>query len=132
MRTILFVDDSRLVAKLFDSMLKADFKILGHGRDGNEGLSLYKELKPDIVLLDITMPNCGGRECLVRILEHNPNASVIMVSSLTDQLIISECLLAGAKGYIIKDTISAKEENSSKELVFKILNIIDNSLKEAV
>ncbi len=86
-------------------MLKDRFLIVGQGKDGAEGVKLHHELKPDVVLLDITMPNLGGKECLEAILKENPNTIVIMVSSLGDEQTVKDCINLGAKMFVNKDTI---------------------------
>jgi DNA-binding NarL/FixJ family response regulator len=121
MRTILLVDDSKVIARLLESLLKSEFKILGHAKDGNEGFQMYQTLKPEVVLLDVTMPNCNGKECLANIMKLNPAAKVIMVSSLSDEATIGECLRLGARGFITKDKISAKDSTSSTN--YLLLNI---------
>lgn len=128
MRKVLLVDDSRLVARLLESLLKSSYIILGHGRDGNEGFEMYKSLQPDLVLLDVTMPNCDGRECLQKIMAESPAAKVIMVTSLSDRGTIDECLQLGAIGYICKDMINAKDLAPTNPFVTKVVEIESQAL----
>lgn len=113
MKNIIIVDDSRLFRKVMESILAPYFKIVATGACGLEGFDLYKELKPNVVLMDITMPNCNGKECLKKIIEFDPLAKVIMVSSIGDEQTVKECLDLGAKAFIKKEEISKNDSNNS-------------------
>lgn len=84
--------------------------VVGLGKDGIEGLELYKKHNPNVVLLDITMPNLNGKDCLKAILEYNKKAIVIMVSGVESQDLIDECVKIGAKSFINKQEISMAED----------------------
>ena len=79
------------------------------GRDGDEGVALYKLHSPAITILDVTMPNKDGRECLNEILQFNPKARVVMFSAINHGPVIAECLKLGALGFIDKALIGSKE-----------------------
>lgn len=113
MRTILLVDDSKIFQRIMEKILSPHYQIVGKGQNGIEGIDLYKKLKPDLVFMDITMPNCNGKEALKAILETNPLATVIMVSSLGDDQTVQECLKLGAKGFVPKDKITQADGESS-------------------
>lgn len=104
MARIIVVDDSLYMANSIKKFLEADgHEVVAMGEDGFAGVALYKEHKPDLILLDITMPNKDGRDCLVEILEDDPNARALVVSgSVKERSIIMECLTTGAKGYVEK------------------------------
>lgn len=131
MRRILLVDDSATFRRVVSDMLKERFQIVGQGKDGVEGLKLYNELKPDLLLLDITMPNLGGKECLEAILKEHPGAKVIMVSSLGDDHTVKVCLDMGAKMYVNKDTIRAGGLDSNPILRDAVATVLGESLAEA-
>ena len=123
-KTILIVDDSPTFRRILASMLSINYQVVGTGSSGFEGLELFKKLKPDLVLMDITMPNCSGKEALEMILKADPKASVIMVSGLADNSVITECLSLGAKGFIPKNTVSVSETNSRLvQLIEEIINV---------
>jgi two-component system chemotaxis response regulator CheY len=112
---------------LFNNKLqKAGHEVVGKGIDGDEGIKLYLEKHPDLVLLDITMPNKDGRECLAEILKADPLAKIIMVSAIKDDAVVNECLKIGAKGFISKTNIHGEEEFQRE-----VLNQIDKVLKAA-
>ncbi len=103
MASILIVDDSAWVAKTMKKVLeKAGYEVTGIAKDGLEGIDLYAKYQPDVVLLDITMPNMDGRECLENIMEFDSSARIIMVSAIKEQAAVDDCLSAGAVGYIQK------------------------------
>ena len=103
MASILIVDDSAWVAKTMKKVLeKAGYEVVSIAKDGMEGIDLYAKHQPDIVLLDITMPNMDGRECLENIMEFDSSARVIMVSAIKEQAAVDDCLSSGAVGYIQK------------------------------
>ena len=103
MARIVLVDDSNFIIRTTEEFLVAEgHEIVGTGNDGNEGLALYKKLKPDLMLLDLTMPNEGGRECLRKVLDFDPNAKVLVVSAIRESAVVEECLASGAKGYVEK------------------------------
>ena len=103
MARIILVDDSVFITTALANFLETDgHQVVATGENGFEGVALYKDHKPDLAMLDITMPNKDGRSCLTEILEHDPLARVLMVSAIKARPVIMECLTAGAKGYVEK------------------------------
>lgn len=112
---ILIIDDSKSVQKLVSWRLKnRGYEIVGTGSDGNEGVELFKEMLPDLMLLDITMPNKDGRECLKEVLTINPKAKVVMLSALGSPDMIEECLKIGAIAFIDKNKMMIKDHLESQ------------------
>ncbi len=103
MAKIVVVDDSQYIAKSIRDYLETKgHEVVALGNDGETGVKLYKEHQPDLIMLDITMPNKDGRDCLSDIIEINSSANVLMVSAVKDASIIMDCLQAGAKGFVEK------------------------------
>lgn len=103
MAKFVLIDDSKFILSATSKFLSAQgHEVVACGRDGEEGFELFKTHSPDLVLLDLTMPNADGRECLRNIRQHDPEAKVLVVSAIREDEIIKECLDAGAKGYIEK------------------------------
>ncbi|MBO5094256.1 MAG: response regulator [Lachnospiraceae bacterium] len=103
MTTVLLIDDSRTSRKMLTEMLENhDFKIIGEARNGEEGYLKYKELKPDIVTMDITMPVMDGIESLSLIRHENENAKVVMITAAGQKEIMMEALKRGAADFITK------------------------------
>ncbi len=113
MKTLLIVDDSRIFRMVLEKILAPHFKIVGRGDSGEAGIELYKTLKPDLVVMDITMPNCSGKEALGRIMGHDPAARIIMVSGLGDEQTVKECMEMGAKAFVKKEFISQTDQKDS-------------------
>nr|WP_197214920.1 response regulator [Cytobacillus firmus] len=100
---ILIVDDAKFMRVTLSSILKkADHEIVGEGETGKEAVDLFVNLKPDLVMMDITMPEMSGLEAVREIKRDNPNAKVIMCSAMGQQKVVVESIEAGAKDFIIK------------------------------
>ncbi|MCD7835627.1 MAG: response regulator [Lachnospiraceae bacterium] len=126
MATILIVDDSRTSRKILKTALeKGGFSIIGEAANGEEGYLKYKELRPDIVTMDITMPTMDGIESLSLIKRENKDARVIMITAAGQKEKMVEALKRGADEFIMKpfdeaevlDTLNrvAEDENEEKE-----------------
>ena len=103
MANILLVDDLAFVKVVEKDILeKNGHKVVGDASNGNTAVSLYEELKPDLVIMDITMPEVNGLEALERILKINGSARVIMCSALGQQNLIVDAIEKGAKDFIVK------------------------------
>jgi two-component system chemotaxis response regulator CheY len=103
MAKILIVDDSKTSRKFLKTMLEeAGHEIVGEALDGAEGVRKYKELKPDLVTMDITMPILDGIEAVKVIVEEDPAAKVIMVTAAGQKSNMVEALKSGAADFIQK------------------------------
>jgi len=101
--TVLLCDDSRALRMLAAGQLEeAGFQVVGEAGNGLQAVEQYRSLQPDLVLLDLVMPECDGRQALSRILAHDPQAKVVILSSLGAQSDIEECLRMGARSYLQK------------------------------
>ncbi|MCG8573016.1 MAG: response regulator [Spirochaetes bacterium] len=100
---VLIVDDLAFIKLLIrDTLEKAGFNVAGEASNGIEAVELYRKLKPDIVLLDITMPKMDGIQALTEIMKHDKSAKVIMCSALGQQKLIIQSIQLGAKDFIVK------------------------------
>ena len=103
MKNVLIVDDSRTSRRVLRDILeRAGYKIVGEAVNGREGFDSYVKLQPDIVTMDITMPEMDGIGALKGIREKDPNASVIMCSAMGQQAMVIEAIQSGAKDFIVK------------------------------
>lgn len=99
---VLIVDDARFMrAVLRDILQSLGFQVL-EAESGAQALEVYKAQRPDLVTMDIVLPDTDGISALKRIIEADPNAKVVMVSALGQRQLIAEALKAGAKDFIIK------------------------------
>ena len=100
---VLIVDDLTFIKMVLKDLVeKAGFRVVGEASDGEEALKMYDEKRPDVVLLDITMPKMDGLTALRKILEMDPQAKVIMCSALGQQRLILQAIQLGAKDFIVK------------------------------
>ncbi|MGN0327597.1 MAG: response regulator [Lachnospira sp.] len=100
---VLIIDDSGMSRKMLRNILEeAGYTIIGEATDGLEGELAYKQYQPDLVTLDITMPNLDGVECLKRIMDYDPAAKVIMITAAGQQNKVIQSLKLGAKKFVTK------------------------------
>ncbi|MGC2193734.1 MAG: response regulator transcription factor [Terriglobales bacterium] len=106
---ILVADDHGIVRKGICLQLQqhAQFQVVGEAGDGREAVRLAESLKPDIVIMDIAMPNLNGIDATAQIVRNNPRISVILLSMHSDDSYLSRALNAGARGYLVKETADA-------------------------
>jgi two-component system, chemotaxis family, chemotaxis protein CheY len=100
---ILIADDLSFMRMIQKEILtERGYTIVGEAADGREAVEKFKNLHPDLVLLDITMPNMNGLEAMRKIFSLDPKARVIMCSALGQQNLIVEAIKAGVKDFIVK------------------------------
>ncbi|TBR11225.1 MAG: response regulator [Lysobacter sp.] len=101
--TVLLCDDSRALRMLTAQQIDAcGYQLAGEAENGIRAVEQYQALKPNVVLLDLVMPKVDGKAALKRILELDPEARVVVLSSLGAQNDIEHCLRMGAKSYLQK------------------------------
>ena len=102
-KNILICDDAAFMRMMIkDILTKNGYNIAGEAENGAKAVEKYNELKPDLVLMDITMPEMDGIQALKKIKETDPNASVIMCSAMGQQAMVIESIQSGAKDFIVK------------------------------
>ena len=103
MKKVLVVDDAAFMRVSIKNMLtKNGYEVVGEAENGEIAVQKYKELQPDIVTMDITMPEKDGLAALKEILASNPGANVVMVSAMGQEGMVREAIISGAKGFIVK------------------------------
>jgi len=103
MARILVVDDAAFMRMMVRDMLKKiGHQVVGEAANGLQGVQMYKELKPDLVTMDVTMPEMDGVEAVKEIMAFDKNAKIIMISAMGQQAIVMDCIKAGAKDFIVK------------------------------
>lgn len=101
---LMLADDHRMLREgLRRSMIDEGFDVVGEAGDGEEAVRIAGTLRPDVVLMDVTMPNMGGVEATRRIRESQPDIKVIMLTMHADRDVVADALRAGAVGYLVKD-----------------------------
>jgi len=115
---ILIVDDLAFIKMILkDIVEKAGFRVTGEASNGEEAVSLYEEQRPDVVLMDITMPKMDGITALREIIKIDNNARVIMCSALGQQKLIIQAIQIGAKDFIVKPFKSERVIKSIKKVL---------------
>ena len=102
-KNILIVDDAAFMRMMIKDILsKNGYTVAGEAENGVKAIEKYNELKPDLVLMDITMPDKDGIQALKDIKAADPNAKIIMCSAMGQQAMVIESIQAGAKDFIVK------------------------------
>lgn len=102
-KRILITDDALFMrVTLKNILVQNGFEVVGEASNGVESVALYKELKPDVVTMDITMPEMDGLTALKEIRSHDPGAQVIMCTAMGQKGMVVEAIQAGAKDFIVK------------------------------
>jgi len=116
--TVLLAEDHAIVRQGLSALLKADgqFKMVGEARTGREAVELARELRPDVILMDIAMPVLNGLEATKQILTANPAARVLILSAHSDDVYVERMIAAGVAGFL--------EKQSSAEILTKAIHEI--------
>ncbi|QAA31042.1 response regulator [Clostridium manihotivorum] len=103
MKKILIVDDAAFMRMTLKAILERNgFEVVGEAVNGVDAVNKYMLLKPDIVTMDITMPEMDGVEALAEIKKKDPAAKVVMISALGQETWVKKAVMLGAKGFVVK------------------------------
>lgn len=109
MARVLVVDDAAFMRMMLTNMLtKGGHEVVGQAENGKQAVEMYSSLLPDLVTLDITMPEMDGLEALKLIMEQDPNAKIVMCSAMGQQAMVLDAVKSGAKDFIVKPFEDAK------------------------
>jgi len=114
---ILLVDDAVFMRMMLKKIIEPTGNDVVEAVDGADGVSKYKEHAPNLVFLDIVMPNVDGIECLKQIMSFDSSARVVMCSSIGQQSIVNDAISIGARDFIVKPFDGAK-----------VLDVLNNNL----
>ena len=102
-KNILICDDAAFMRMMIkDILTKNGYTIVGEAENGQKAVEKYNETKPDLVMMDITMPEMDGIQALKKIKATDPNAAIIMCSAMGQQAMVIESIQSGAKDFIVK------------------------------
>ena len=106
---ILVADDHGVVRKGLRFLLdrQPDMEVVGEASEGREAVRLSEELAPNVVIMDVAMPQLNGIDAAAQIIKNNPNIRIVMLSMHADESYLVRALSAGAKGYLLKDSAEA-------------------------
>lgn len=102
-KRILIVDDAAFMRMMIkDVLTKNGFEVVGEAENGLKAIEKYKELTPNLVIMDITMPEVDGIQAVKEIKKSDPNAKIVMCSAMGQQAMVIEAIQAGARDFIVK------------------------------
>ncbi|MGQ9629623.1 MAG: response regulator [bacterium] len=102
-RRILIVDDASFMRMMIkDILTKNGYEVVGEAENGVQAVDKFKELRPDLVTMDITMPEMDGISAVKAIMKIDPRAKIVMCSAMGQQAMVIESIQAGAKDFIVK------------------------------
>jgi two-component system, chemotaxis family, chemotaxis protein CheY len=102
-RTVLICDDALFMrVTLGDILTGAGYEVVGQAENGTQAVSMYRQLRPDLVTMDIVMPDMGGIDAVREIIEEHPDAKILMCSAMGQQALVKQAMDAGARDFIVK------------------------------
>ena len=115
---VLIADDHGIVRKGLRLQLEQNsaFEVVGEATEGREAVRMADELLPDVVIMDIAMPNLNGIQATAQLVKKNPNIGVIMLSMYSDETYLTRTLAVGAKGYLLKENADVDLENAVRSV----------------
>ncbi|WP_160683482.1 response regulator transcription factor [Clostridium sp. C2-6-12] len=133
MTTVIIAEDQKLLRESFKNIIEnnSDIKVVACATNGKEAYDLCKEYKPDVVLMDLSMPICNGTEATKLIKTDFPSIKVLILTASNDKVDVTEAIINGADGYVLKNI-------GTEELILSIkstslgLGIVDKDLLEPV
>ena len=117
--SVIIVDDHELIRSGLRSMIekRSDMKVVAEAVDGRTTLKLVQKLSPDVVIMDVKMPDLNGIEATRQVLDNSPNIKILALSMHSDKDFIREMLKAGASGYMLKDSAFSELVNAIQAVV---------------
>lgn len=117
--TILLADDHAMIREGVKNLLKQakDFSVVGEAACGEDAITQYERLRPNLLILDISMPDMNGMDIAKRVLEKDAEANILMLSMYDDEDYVSRCIESGVKGYVVKS-------ESSQELEYAVRSVL--------
>lgn len=102
-RRVLICDDALFMRNMLSEILvQAGYEVSGQAASGQEAVKLYRELKPDLVTMDIIMPDMGGIDAVRVIVREDPEANIVMCSAMGQQNLVIDAIQAGARDFVVK------------------------------
>ncbi len=116
--TVLVVDDAKFMRMTLSNMLASSgHTVVGEAENGKVAIEKYKELQPDLVTMDITMPEMNGVDAVKGILADFPHAKIVMCSAMGQQKVVVEAIEAGAKDFVVKPFDEVRVDEAIKRVL---------------
>ena len=117
-KNILICDDAAFMRMMIkDILTKNGYNVVGEAENGLKAVEKYNETKPDLVLMDITMPEMDGIQAVKKIKEMDPNAKIVMCSAMGQEAMVIEAIQSGAKDFIVKPFQAERVLEAVKKVV---------------
>jgi len=115
---LLIVDDSNIIRRRIERSQQHDrLKVVGTAANGREAITIFTKTQPDVVTLDLTMPEMDGIDCVERLVEINPGVLILVVSALADKATAVEAIRRGANGFLCKPFTDRQLNEALAELL---------------
>lgn len=116
-KTVMITDDTAFMRMTLRNVIeKNGYNVIGEAGDGEEAVALYRELRPDMVTMDITMPKMDGITAIKEIMKFDPEAKIIVCSAMGQKPMVIEALNAGAKDFLVKPFESERVVESLRKI----------------
>lgn len=120
--TVLIVDDNDMMRGILRGMLRGqDYNVIGEARNGHGAIEMTERLKPDIVCLDVMMPEMNGLEAMVQIKLHQPETEIVIITGNADSDTVQQAIMGGASGFIVKPFNAARVLDTLERVTHKLL-----------
>ena len=121
MLKLMIVDDSNIIRnKITRAHNQSKFQLVATATNGVEAIEQFKQTQPDVVTMDLTMPEMDGIECITQLIELNPDVAILVVSALSDKATGIEALQLGARGFLLKPFTEQELESALEELTEQV------------
>ena len=121
MLKLMIVDDSNIIRnKITRAHNQSKFQLVATATNGMEAVEQFKQTQPDVVTMDLTMPEMDGIECITQLIELNPDVAILVVSALSDKATGIEALQLGARGFLLKPFTEQELESALEELTEQV------------
>lgn len=121
MLKLMIVDDSNIIRnKITRAHNQSKFQLVATATNGMEAIEQFKQTQPDVVTMDLTMPEMDGIECITQLIELNPDVAILVVSALSDKATGIEALQLGARGFLLKPFTEQELESALEELTEQV------------
>lgn len=120
---LMIVDDSNIIRRKIQRCNALEtLEVVGTAANGVEAIEVFERTQPDLVTMDLTMPEMDGIECVERLVRMNPNVKILVVSALSDKATAIEALKKGANGFLCKPFSESELNNAFRELLAEKVN----------
>ena len=118
---MMIVDDSNIMRRRIERSQQIDrLEVVGSARNGREAIELFEQARPDVVTMDLTMPEMDGIECVERLVDLSPSILILVVSALADKATAVEAIEKGANGFLCKPFTDRQLNEALQELLSEV------------